>query len=110
MISLGLKDSSYMNEEIARIIQGWTVQVTLYNNAQAFNGTKTFQGMYVSHDADYLNFEVFDKQGIPELGARSIGYGWDLIEHIELIGQGKVIATLTAVDLPAANPSRKKSK
>lgn len=108
MISLGLKPSRYKNEEIARIIQGWTVEVTLKDESKSFSGTKTFQGMYVSHDADTLDFDVFGEDGKSPFGARSIGYDWELIEHIELIGQGKVIATLTAVDLPAANPSRKK--
>lgn len=109
MISLGLKNSNYLNEEIVRIIQGWTVEVKLYNNAKAFDGMEIFQGMYVSHDADYLTFEVFEKDGKPTFGAKSIGFGWDLIEHIELIGMGKVVATLTVADLPKiAKPSRTK--
>ena len=99
-----------MHEDIARLIDGWTVDVTLIDPEKSFTMYDTFRGVYVSHDADYICFDVFDKRtgkkAIQE--ANSIGYGWELIKHIELVGFGRVCDATELEKIKTANPSRKK--
>lgn len=91
MIKLSITERNHSREEIAQIIQGWTVDVTLKDGYKTFTGNGEFRGIYHHHDADGLSFEIFDKEtGVKELGARSIGFGWEMFQEIKLVQPGKV--------------------